>query len=528
METEDEAVIVRIGERTIRFPLSISGLVDELVDFGETEIIFEHYLEIWEYMRDREIRSIGHVLEIINSAMFYRMSEEIFYELSEYFWRYLPSYEGDKIVITPPVAKYLDLDKNVVSLVTNLSKFGAIDADLTLNMEAARLLEEMPPFNVVGLDLAKLTKEEHDYVQNIINAFADTLETLKVATMNTLEHVVQLPKLRTLDISKSKNLKSLAFCERTLEKLNICSTDYDDEFLAGATKLKILHASHCPYITTVAPFADSLIELNINSSFRISDAGLANARNIEIFSAQRNSRITTVEPFANSLRILDASDHCGIGDAGLINATRIEYLDATANPKISTIKPFAKTLRTLVIAWDSGITDAGLTEAASIETLDVQYNKKITTVEPFAKTLTSLDASESAGITDEGLRMATSIRELNATNNSRITTVQPFASVLRKLEAGGECGIGDEALRLATGLRVLNANNNPKITKIAPFANTLTHLEANGSCGISDAELVGAIKLEHLVGLRNPKITRCLVRFGSRGAAVTLKNRVRE
>jgi hypothetical protein len=120
-----------------------------------------------------------------------------------------------------------------------------------------------------------------------------------------------------------------------------------DPGLASARSIVKLNASDNPKITTVAPFAETLVELKArgpNGNDRLvadsedcglRDAGLARAHGIVKLDVRNNPYITTVASFAAALVELDARGGCGIGDAGLTMARNIVELDASGNKKIS-------------------------------------------------------------------------------------------------------------------------------------------------------------------------------------------------
>jgi polo-like kinase 1 len=144
-------------------------------------------------------------------------------------------------------------------------------------------------------------------------------------------------------------------------------TDNDLQALAGVgVKLRVLRVRNQP-VTTVAPFAETLVELDASGrDCGIDDAGLASARCILKLNAGNNPKITTVAPFAATLVELDASgEDCGIDDAGLASARCIVKLNAGNNPKITTVAPSAATLVELDASGNCRIGDSGLTLAHS-------------------------------------------------------------------------------------------------------------------------------------------------------------------
>jgi hypothetical protein len=173
-------------------------------------------------------------------------------------------------------------------------------------------------------------------------------------------------------------------------------TDQDLDSLSEAgVHLRVLRVPDQP-VTTVAPFATTLVELDASGLYcGIGDAGLTSAHNIVKLHAENNGNITTAAPFATTLLELDASGSCcGMGDAGLASAHNIVKLVAGSNKRITTVAPFATTLMELDVSGGySGIGDAGLTSALNIVKLLAKNNESITTVAPFAATLLELDVS---------------------------------------------------------------------------------------------------------------------------------------
>ena len=67
----------------------------------------------------------------------------------------------------------------------------------------------------------------------------------------------------------------------------------------------------------------------------ISDSGLQTAHAIRTLYASDNVNITTVAPFAKTLIVLDASALCGISDEGLQTAQLLVLLNCSNNVRIS-------------------------------------------------------------------------------------------------------------------------------------------------------------------------------------------------
>jgi hypothetical protein len=150
-----------------------------------------------------------------------------------------------------------------------------------------------------------------------------------------------------LNASDNPHIKSVAPFAATLAELEargprcgIC-----DAGLVSARSIVKLNAGNNPKITTVAPFAATLAELKAcggdnnwdpaTPDCGIGDAGLAGAHGIVKLDARNNPYITTVAPFAATLMELNASGpYCGMSEAGLTSARNIVKLNADGNKKI--------------------------------------------------------------------------------------------------------------------------------------------------------------------------------------------------
>jgi hypothetical protein len=513
MSSSSSTLTVNIDGHDCIVPRNFSQLLINLTmqldvdDIDEETIKIEHHPAIFHYYHDKKINSLSHLLEIINSAIFYQVPEEYSGKLRYRFWVMLPHYDGPFFELSLYASNFLDIESNLDVAIACYSKFRSC-ARVSLKVTDLRAqfcsLKNLP-FDVVELNLTNLNRHEHEDIHRVINAFADTLERLTISTINTLANLEMLPNLKYLDLRESNRISSLKFFTASLEELHI-SGNYDDNFISRARKLKKLNVSECPNITTVEPFTELQV-LDASDYSGINDAGLATAKRLVKLNASDNRKITTVAPFASTLEELNASDNCGINDAGLKDANNIIKLCASDNPKITTVAPFARCLRELSARDNCGINDEGLARAYYLESLTANFNPKITTVAPFAKTLRYLSAIGTSGIGDKGLTEAENIEYLCASYNRNITTVKPFAHSLLELEACQDSGINDAGLKTATKLTRLYAGGNSKITTVRPFAKTLRELAAHGMCGISDAGLAGATNIEILQADHNHKIT---------------------
>ena len=334
-----------------------------------------------------------------------------------------------------------------------------------------------------------------------------------------------LPRLEELGVVQCTGLHCISSIMGQLRRLNAESSDLTDRMLTTADKLEVLHVAHCGDVTTVAPFAYTLRELDASGKCGIHDAGLARAHWIRVLNVANNSLVTTVEPFAESLRELNASDGSMVGDTGLANATGIVRLLASNNSKITTVSPFAESLRELQIAGvHSGIGDRALTAVSQLVSLHASLNASVRTVAPFGPSLVHLDASFDCGIDDAGLTTAVNLVSLNTWNNKHVTTVLPCASSLLHLN-NSNGSIGDSGLACASALVELEVNHNSKVTQVSEsFMHSLRRLTACGkTCGISDKGLAKVAKMVvrerttfpnaigpslHVIARENDKVTR--------------------
>lgn len=195
-------------------------------------------------------------------------------------------------------------------------------------------------------------------------------------------------------------------------------------------QLQVLNVSHCPLVHRV-PGSHLQVLYARGNECGIGDAGLRHVRGLQVLYAGNNSKITTVEPFASSLVELEASFACGIGSRGLSEAHKLSKLYAWGNDRIQTVEPFGASLLELDASFDCAMNDEGLRTAVGLRVLDARNNPRIRTTEPFGSTLAVLDASGTCGIDDSGLLFAAgTLRQLRVTGNKRIEEYGGFTSVV--------------------------------------------------------------------------------------------------
>ena len=322
--------------------------------------------------------------------------------------------------------------------------------------------------------------------QHVSDSFFVAIAPLYHAQLRRLylppgSHVAQsvldcFTQLEELDCSFSFTVTNVHFCSATLRVLYASSCgNLSDEGLAAATRLRVLHAHRCAKVTTVAPFAHSLFELDAGSS-NIDSQSLAQCHALQVLHPNQNVR--SLEPFAAELKELTARGSVHLDDAALQRCTSLVRLDVTDNDRIRTVEPFATTLRELRCEGSSAVGTTGLCLATSIVVLHATGNRFIHNMKSFVSNLLQLAALGSQ-IRDVALRHATSLLWLESGDG--ITTVAPFAHSLRHLVTHGARGLTNQSLASATKLVTLDCAQNANITTIAPFAQSLESLVAGRS-----------------------------------------------
>ena len=325
---------------------------------------------------------------------------------------------------------------------------------------------------------------------------------------STFDHFTSLTELHVPFNTKIKNVH---FCASTLRILfaDFCEK-LSDEGLLLATRLQVLHVRSCSGVTSVAPFAHCLRELNAAGTCGIKSAALSLCSQIYILNVEENINIETLQPFAHGLRELNAGGwlDSSIEDTTLAEAVALVKLDVSWNPQVTTVVPFASTLIELnASASPCGLSDAGLINAVNLTCLNASENEKITTVSPFAETLLELDASGDCQIDDQGLYHATKIIRLDVTWNRSISTVTPFGRSLRHLVAIAANELSDSGISSAVNLVTLDCSINESISSMTPFLKSLEELIAHGlECALRGAVIPQASRLHTVWPFNNQNI----------------------
>ena len=106
----------------------------------------------------------------------------------------------------------------------------------------------------------------------------------------------------------------------------------------------------------------------------ITSRGLEHATGLIELNASKNPAITTTAPFAASLVRLNITGYqSGLGDAGLRHATSLRYLTASNNPRVTTIAPFVATLQELDVSWGCGVSKEHLAAVGPTTRLDALH-----------------------------------------------------------------------------------------------------------------------------------------------------------
>ena len=130
-----------------------------------------------------------------------------------------------------------------------------------------------------------------------------------------------------------------------LREVNAAECGITDVTLSRATNLVILNASGNSSIRTVAPFAQSLLELEVTGNSGLTDGALTSVTNLVSLNASRNNGIQSLLSFAASLRHLNASESAqSLTNTALQVVTQLVTLDRTLNVLIDTVVPFSNTL----------------------------------------------------------------------------------------------------------------------------------------------------------------------------------------
>lgn len=220
--------MIRLGGIEFEIHSGFSRLLDAMYELDPEGVI-----EIVDYpaiFENEGVRDAKHALDLMKSADFYGANAS---EYIHAFWNILSSYTGEKLVLESCHLNLLNVLENLADIIDNAGKFEFLDVPVSLTIQNARRLVEMPPFDVRELVLIGLSLEEH----NVINAFASTLERLTIKTTSDLSEVRVLPRLKFLKIldyvrddncgSASRvpcKIASLKFCRTSLEELDVSNT----------------------------------------------------------------------------------------------------------------------------------------------------------------------------------------------------------------------------------------------------------------------------------------------------------------
>lgn len=151
----------------------------------------------------------------------------------------------------------------------------------------------------------------------------------------------------------------------TLRELEVHSMLLNDDSLADASGIVKLDVSRSMgQVRTVKPFARAIRELHVSAGFH--DDGVVDATGIVRLRAFVTCSLTTMKPFAASLLELDAGKK-GINDETLKDLTTLVKLNVENNSDVTTVAPFSSTLRELRANGRDGIdVDDALREAPGI------------------------------------------------------------------------------------------------------------------------------------------------------------------
>ena len=352
--------------------------------------------------------------------------------------------------INDAVCSYIISDDGNISMDNNIKLLDndALEIDNTKFKNFLMDLNEIFPKAVGnGLRITKLRYEK--YV---------TDDNIKLCT-----------SIEDLDLASGCKLTTFAPFAKSIRNLNMKENNIiRDELLKSCVSIETLYCNQINYnITTCAPFAKSLRKLYVPRYRRsapggITDASISMCTSIVELCADGNGYITTCAPFAATLKILSARHGCGITDEGLKLCTAIVNLQVLNESFITTCAPFAKSLRKLIAGAES-ITDESIKECNFIEYLYIFENKYITTYAPFAKTLRTLIVHDSS-VNDDSLKPCAHIEYLTIWHNTKITTCKPFARTLRGLTVRGACGLTNDSLKICKNIEYVYSHNDSAIT----------------------------------------------------------------
>lgn len=388
-------------------------------------------------------------------------------------------------------------------------------------------------------------------IQTLVELKINVTSGFDDRTLSMFKHLTLLHANHNIRISRIGSFAS------NLIELSSVSGRISDQQLMDAHSLKRLFCTDNVFIQSIAPFAETLVELHAShttrnvSGYGVSDATLSRAPNLKILDVSGNRSITRLDWCIDSLEELNAA-YSGLTDGTFAHIDRsrirIRRLNISNNPHITTLLPFPM-LEDLKAAAMCELTNESLRDVPKLVKLNIARNEKITSILHCAETLEHLIANDS-NLTNEGLRHAKSLRILNVSDAEYITefsdsvkrTLEELnleglytcvtsdaltdmdnlkklnlssnvcVNNLRSLTGLEELNVSfssvmrDRGLRNLHCLRHLNAESNSYITTVEPFAKTLKYLNASGS-GIENEGLQHAQYIETLIAYNTPNIT---------------------
>lgn len=225
-----------------------------------------------------------------------------------------------------------------------------------------------------------------------LSPFAESLVELDISFNHSVTSAVisQCRRLQVLLATYNPFIDTLRpfFCLRELSAQGTNSS-ITDAMLKDAPRLVRLNAMANPHITSVASCGASLRELDAKLS-RLNDAGLRTATQLVCLDC--SSGIQSVAPFVNTLLELNVEADNEMGSAFLASSSlRVIKLNTSNNQHITGLPPScAKSLRHLEAAGWSALTNSGLAGVTHLVTLDCTRNSRLTTCKPFARCLQAL------------------------------------------------------------------------------------------------------------------------------------------
>lgn len=368
---------------------------------------------------------------------------------------------------------------------------------------------------ITSLDFRDLrcSREDHETVQQLLLVMYHHQRSLRrlflpedsVISQSTLDCFSQLEEL---DVTWCASFTNVDFCSTTLRVLYASYCDnLTNEGLKNATRLEVLHVCGCSNVTSVAPFAHCLLELDASSTdwgdgCGLSSAALVDCRRLQVLFAEENETISTLAPFAQQLRELHAWESV-LDDAALAEATGLVRL--VANHKLTSVKPFGTSLRRLSVGNGMGTNKAQKDDDAAASGIDaatlanlVYLNVSHCSSTPFADANSSGGSSSSENRSSvapfwpqllelyvEGdafevrngvVSLPTKLIWLRVTRNTQLSTVHSCSPSLRHLHTSNATSLTNEGLSTATKLITFHCWGNRFVTTLKPFQNRLQEL----------------------------------------------------